>query len=128
MHVDSPDFVALSWKNYHRSSLNGHGYDVYSASTFFIAYDANSLTFSAKVKPIEPNSGNQGNQGRPLKDFPNLLSINYHVFMAGEEMELYGAMNCEKGKYMSWVRKLEGSAITEVAIIKLSVFMLRYRM
>lgn len=84
MHVDSPDFVALSWKNYHRSSLNGHGYDLYSASTFRIAFDANTQTFSAKVKPIEANSGTQGNQGVQLKDLPNLLSINYHVFMAGE--------------------------------------------
>jgi hypothetical protein len=118
MHVDSTDFVALAWKNHHRSSLNGHGYDIYSSSTFRLAFDADTQGFSVRVKPIEAASG------AVAKDLPHLLSVNYHIFMAGEEMELYSAMNCEKGKYMYWVRRVEGEALASEAVVKLSVRML----
>ncbi len=52
LHVDSTDYVALSWKNYHRSSLNGHGYDIYSPSTFRLAFEADKQAFSVRVKPL----------------------------------------------------------------------------
>jgi hypothetical protein len=99
MHVDSNDYVALSWKNYHKSNLNGFGYDIYAPATFRIAFDPASLDISVRVKPIEAVP--------EAKDLPDLLSITYHVFVAGEEMELYNAMNCEKGKFMYWVRRVD---------------------
>lgn len=52
LHVDSSDYVALSWKNLHRSSQNGFGYDLYSPSTFMISYNPQTQDFSVKVKPI----------------------------------------------------------------------------
>jgi hypothetical protein len=53
MHVDSSDYVALRWKNYHPSSHNGFGYDIYSPSTFRINYEQATQDISLKIKPLE---------------------------------------------------------------------------
>lgn len=56
MHVDSKDYVALSWKNIHQSSHNGFGYDIYLPSTFRTAYDTKTRDITIKIKPLEVNS------------------------------------------------------------------------
>lgn len=76
MHVESPDSVALSWKNTHRTTFNGFGYDIFSPSTFRIAFDSSSQDVSVRVRPIE--------QTGESKEVPIILSINYHVFVAAE--------------------------------------------
>ena len=37
-------------------------------------------------------------------------------------MDLYNAMNCEKGKYMYWVKKVQEAAIGEETTLMINVF------
>jgi hypothetical protein len=116
MHVDSADYVALSWKNSHRSSLNGFGYEFYSPSTFRIAFDSASQDVSLRIKPIEQLSTENNIY------LPELLYVKYHVYVAGEELDLYNAMNCQKGKYMYWAKLVSSpEEIKQEAIVKLNV-------
>jgi hypothetical protein len=40
---------------------------------------------------------------------PDVLQITYKVYIAEEESQLYNGMNCEKGVYMQWMRKVTDS-------------------
>lgn len=41
---------------------------------------------------------------------PEIEQISYQVFIAKEESDLYNAMNCERGEFMFWVKKLQSKA------------------
>jgi hypothetical protein len=84
------DSATLAWRRKDELTLQGFGYDEYTSNKIRIDKEGNILT--VEVFPL-----------KKIIEKPkvSMKNVEYSAFLAEEEMNLYDAMNCNNGAYLS---------------------------